>query len=33
MSALEGKPLSNFGVEERLQWTAHRETKKTEDRA
>jgi hypothetical protein len=32
-TALCGMPLSQFSVEERLQWAAKRETKKKEDRA
>jgi hypothetical protein len=32
-SALEGTPLSYFGVEARLQWIAHRQTKLQEDKA
>lgn len=32
-SALEGRPLSRFSVAERMQWAAHRRTKKPEDRA
>jgi hypothetical protein len=31
-SALEGNPLSYFGVKERLQWVEHRKTKREEDR-
>ncbi|KIW10231.1 hypothetical protein PV08_11192 [Exophiala spinifera] len=33
IAALEGAPLSEFRVDERMQWAAQRETKKTEDRA
>jgi hypothetical protein len=32
-SALEGNPLSYFGVKERLQWVEHRQTKLEEDKA
>jgi len=32
-NALEGEPLSNFPVDERLRWAARRDTKRTEDRA
>ena len=33
LTALRGGPLSDFGVDERLRWTANRDTKKKEDKA
>ena len=33
VSALQGRPLSQFGVDERLSWTEKRETKREEDAA
>ena len=33
IEALRGRPLTDFGVEVRLSWASHRETKKQEDKA
>src|SRR5580704_6018880 len=33
ISALQGAPLSQFGVDERLLWTEHRQTRREEDKA
>jgi hypothetical protein len=33
IEALQGNPLSNFSVDERMAWAAKRETKRTEDKA
>src|SRR5262249_11387229 len=32
-AALRGAPLSDFGVDERMRWTANRNTKRKEDKA
>lgn len=33
ITALQGKDLSNFGIEQRLSWATDRETKRAEDKA
>jgi hypothetical protein len=33
IEVLRGRPLSNFGIEERFLWAANRQTKRPEDKA